>query len=136
MTQMPYYTVPQQAWPVQRPGAVMTFYDYCVLMVLLYLAVAGLGVFFLANAAGIAADDPEMTAAEARIMGWIWLAVGLFFALVFVVPPLLPRRRWAWIVGIVMISLGLTSCCLWPLCIPLLIYYVQGPTRWWYGMER
>ena len=134
MTHIPYYVTPQQAWPLTRPGAVTTFYVYCGLMVLLYLFVTAAGVFYYAMAAEMAADEPNMTVQEARILGGIMMAMGLFFALLFAIPPFLPRAMWAWIIGIIAIALGLTSCCLWPLCIPLLIYYVNAKTRAWYGM--
>lgn len=121
--------------PPSRPGAVTTFYVYCALMVAIYLLVAVVGVVFMTMAAEIAADDPEMTQAEARVMGIVFLAMGAVLAVIFAIPPFLPRAKWAWIVGIIAIAFGLTSCCFWPLCIPLLIYYVQEPTRLWYGMQ-
>jgi hypothetical protein len=133
MSYVPYANS-QTMWPY-RPGAVTTFYVYCGLMILIYLLVAAMGAFFLMMAAEIAAEDPEMSEAEARIFGTIFLAMGGVLAVMFAIPPFLPRRKWAWIVGIVAISFGLTSCCFWPLCIPLLIYYVQEPTRRWYGLE-
>lgn len=135
MSHVPYATEFTPA-PDRRPGAMTTFYVYCGLMVLLYLVVAAGGVLVLANAYEMAAGDPEMTPQDAMIMGWIMLGMGLAFAIAFFVPPLLPRRKWAWIVGIIMIALGLTSCCLWPLCIPLMVYYVQRPTRLWYSEEE
>ena len=44
-----------------RPGAVIAFYVYCGLMVLLYAVLLGAGIVMFAMAADIAADDPEMT---------------------------------------------------------------------------
>lgn len=132
MSQIPYATAYTPA-PDRRPGAVTTFYVYCGLMALLYLGVAVLGGFFLVMAGGMAVDDPEMTQQEATVFGAMMLALGLVLALAFAIAPFLPRRTWAWVVGIILIALGLTSCLFWPLCIPLLVFYVQSPTRLWYG---
>lgn len=134
MSHVPYATEYTPA-PDRRPGAVTTFYVYCGLMVLLYLLAAVGGVLMLANANAIADRDPEITTQDANAYGWILLGMGLILATAFFIPPLLPRRKWAWIIGIIMIALGLTSCCLWPLCIPLMVFYVQSPARQWYNEE-
>lgn len=128
----PYPDTP--ATPPRRTGAVIAFYVYCVLMALLYLLMLVGGLFVLFYAAEIALEDPNTTIAQAQFIGGMLTVMGLVFSLLFLIPPLLPRAKWAWIVGIIAIALGLTSCCTWPFTIPLMIFYVQEPTRRWYGM--
>jgi len=38
----------------------------------------------------------------------------------------------AWTLGLVLIALGLTSCCL-PLCLPLLIFWLKPETQQFFG---
>ena len=45
----------------------------------------------------------------------------------------LPRRPWAWVVHLVLIALGLTSCCTLPASIPLLVYWLKPDAQAWFG---
>jgi hypothetical protein len=59
--------------------------------------------------------------------------LGAALAVVFAVALFLPRRRWNWIVGIVIIALGMTSCCFAPFLIPLIVYWVKPETKAYFG---
>ena len=74
-----------------------------------------------------------MSAADARMMGVMMLAFCLPFALFYLVAVLMRRNKASWIVGIVAIGIGLTSACLWPMTIPLLIIWLKDATRAYYG---
>ncbi len=125
---------------LQAPGVVTWFKVYAGAMLLLYLFVMGMGVLFLVNPdlmvdpdAGMSSNRPADTA-EAVIMGALYLGLGSVFALAFLVSFFLPRSKGTWIYDLVLICLGLTSCCCLPASIPLLIFWIKQETRdWFYG---
>jgi hypothetical protein len=67
------------------------------------------------------------------IMGVIYAILGVVFGIVFLVALFLPAKPFNWIVGIVVIALGMTSCCLWPALIPMLIFWVKPETKAFFG---
>lgn len=136
MTQLPPPQPPAldplpYAQPHGKPKVVTWFNVYAVGMAVLYAATMALGVFFLAKADEIA--DADMTAAEARVFGTMMLVMGFVIAAGFAAALFLPRRPWVWIYDIVLIAFGMTSCCLWPAAIPLLIYWIKPEVKAWYG---
>ena len=44
----------------------------------------------------------------------------------------LPRAKWAWVYGIILIAIGMGSCCFWPICIPLLIKWIDPNFKAWF----
>ena len=103
---------------------------YCGFMSALYLLVSGLGAFLVI----FALMNPEnVESTEQLITGAIYLAVGVVLLIVFALGLLLPRKPYHWIYGIVLIALGLTSCCLWPATIPLLIFWIKSETQAYLG---
>ncbi len=72
-------------------------------------------------------------ASELIINGIVCLVVGIPFAIAFAIALLLPRKPWNWIVGIVFIAIGLTSCCFMPATIPLLIFWLKPETKAFFG---
>ena len=97
-------------------------------MALLYLALAAMGIVFM-----FSEPDPEMSAAEAKVMGSVFLILGLIFFVPYAIAPLLPRRSWVWVLGLVLICIGLTSACCLPACIPLLIFWLKPEMKQFYG---
>lgn len=116
----------------QKPAAWNWYAAYCVLMALLYLFCIAAGFFALL------ADEAkaEMGKPEAKIMGAIFIGVGLTLLIPFAAGPLLPRRRWAWVVGLVLICIGLTSACCLPAAIPLLIWWLKPEMKEYYSEGR
>jgi MFS family permease len=102
---------------------------YCGVMVALYFLVAGLGVVM----AVMQPETREYRAEEMLIMGIVYAVIGVIFAVVFLVALFLPRKSYNWIVGIVMIALGMTSCCFLPFLIPLLIFWLKPETKAYFG---
>ena len=104
---------------------------YCGVMVALYLLTIALGVFL----AVAQPDTREYNSEETLVMGIIYAVVGAIFFLVFAVALFLPRKSYNWIVGIVMMALGLTSCCFVPFLVPLLIYWLKPETKAYFGRK-
>jgi Na+/pantothenate symporter len=66
-------------------------------------------------------------------MGIFYAVLGVIFFIIFAVALVLPRKPYNWIVGIVMMALGMTSCCFLPFLIPLLIYWIKPETKAYFG---
>ncbi len=102
------------------------FVIYCIALGIVYLALVAFGVVCLFI-------DPaklDMQPGEARIMGAVFVGMGLIFAAPpFLAAPYLPRKPWAWIFDLVLICLGMTSACCIPACIPLLIHWLKPETK-------
>ena len=114
----------------QPQPAVMTWYKvYCVLMALLYLMLVAAGVFLII----VAPSDRDMSAEEAQLMGGIMLFMGIALAIPFLIGVFLPRKPWAWVFGLVLICIGLTSVCCLPATIPLLIHWIKTETKLYFG---
>ena len=79
--------------------------------------------------------DREMSEAEARVMGAVFLILGLAFFVPYAIAPFLPRKSGVWVFGLVLICIGLTSLCCLPVCIPLLIYWSKPEMKAFYGRE-
>ena len=122
-TALPYGQEPRvpPVWP--------WFVTYCVLMALLYLIVAGMGVFMLVAVP----TDPSIDPVEVRIQAGVFTAMGLPLLVAFGIAPFLPKRPWVWIYDVVLICLGLTSMCCLPATIPLLIFWLKPETKLWFG---
>jgi cell division protein FtsW (lipid II flippase) len=102
---------------------------YCGVMIVIYLALAGIGITFTFVQPESSSQKPE----EVMIMGIIYAVLGVTLLLIFAVAFFLPRTPWNWIVGIVMMALGMTSCCFMPFLIPLLIYWLKPETQAYFG---
>jgi hypothetical protein len=115
---------------VATPPAFKWFVVYCIVMALLYLTLAGAGIVL-----GFIEPDREMSAEEAKIMGVVFIILGLVFSVPYAIAPFLPRQSWVWVFGLVLICLGLTSLCCLPVCIPLLIAWLKPEMKAFYGRE-
>jgi preprotein translocase subunit Sss1 len=104
---------------------------YCGAMTMLYLAVAVMGVVLVT----VQPDTQEYSAEETMIMGFVYAALGAVFFAIYLVALLLPPKSYNWIVGIIMIAIGMTSCCLWPAVIPMLIYWLKPETKAFFGRK-
>ena len=104
------------------------FVAYCILMALGYLTLAVMGVVF-----GFIEPERDMSAAEAKVMGVVFVILGLVFFVPYAAAPFLPRQSWVWVLGLVLICIGLTSLCCLPVCIPLLISWLKPEMKAFYG---
>lgn len=102
---------------------------YCAVLVAIYVFAMGIGVLLI-----FFQPDPGSTSAGENIVaGLVYLIFGAVFALVFAVAIFLPRKPYNWVVGIVMIAFGMTSCCFIPATIPLLIFWIKPETKAFFG---
>lgn len=101
---------------------------YCVLMALLYVFVLLMGIAFL-----FIEPDQDMSEMEAKVMGVMFIIIGVVLVVPYAIAPFLPRKSWVWIFGLVLICIGLTSACCLPVCIPLLIHWLKPEMKAFYG---
>lgn len=110
------------------PPVYKWFVVYCILMALLNVIAAIMGVVFM-----FAEPDRDMSEAEAKLTGSVILILGLVFFVPYAAAPFLPRQSWVWVLGLVLICIGLTSTCCLPASIPLLIYWLKPEMKAFYG---
>ena len=115
--------------PLQTPPVWPWYVTYCVFMALLYVACIAMGVLFLV--VDPAAMDSEPF--EALITGVVLIGISAPLMVAFAAGPFLPRRGWAWIAGLLLIGIGMTSCCCIPACLPLLLQWIKPDTKAWFG---
>ena len=120
---------PNKLTPTKSPPAVMWFKVYTGLMALMYIVffIGGGVMVFLADKAG----EPERM--ELLTNGIVLAVVGLPFAIACALPFFFPRKPWVWIYNLVIITIGMTSCCCLPACVPLLIFWLKPEIKIWYG---
>lgn len=101
-------------------------------MALVYLAcvAGGVAVVVFRMEVGKAQEVP---AAFAMAWGMLLVVMGLVFAGLFAAGLFLPPRPGVWIYGIILITIGFSSACCMPFCIPLLIYWLKPETRVYFG---
>ena len=105
---------------------------YCAILAALYLTVVIFGVLMAVNPF----DTGEHSEQELFLMGIIYAVIGAILFIVFVTALFLPPKPYNWIVGIVLIGLGMTSCCFLPACIPLLIFWFKPETKAFFGRNN
>jgi hypothetical protein len=104
---------------------------YCVAMALLYVAVTLGGLAMAVFHEELA--DAETSPGETIVVGLVLAVVGAGLAVGFGVAPFLPRRPWTWVFHVVLIGLGMTSCCCLPATVPLLVFWIRPETRAWFA---
>jgi len=102
-------------------------YTGCMTAVYALCALAAPFIFFAATRAA------EEQVLVLKIQAGLLLLIGLVFAVVFALPFVLPRKRWVWIYDLVLICIGLTSCCILPAAVPLLIYWLKPEAKSWFN---
>jgi hypothetical protein len=117
---------------VERGRKVFFWYKiYAVFMALLYAGVAAMGGLILVFGAQARGKD----ATDAMIAGPVYLVIGAILFVPFAVAPFLSKKPWHWIYHIVLICIGLTSCCFMPVTIPLLINWLKPETKAIFGRK-
>ncbi|MCC7344367.1 MAG: hypothetical protein IT573_05465 [Deltaproteobacteria bacterium] len=119
---------------VPTPGVVKWYRFYCAVMIFVYtltLALSVLGLIFAKHWMVEPDAPPWLMTGYMVFLGMMSLAlIGVFVATFF-----LPRSPGAWIYHIILICLGLSSPCFIPICVPLLIYWLQPPAKAYYGRD-
>lgn len=111
-----------------KPQVYTWFVVYCVLMGLMYLFVAGIGLMY-----PMLAQMADKTTAESQIMGTMYTVFGVIFFIPFAIAPFLKPSPGVWVYDLVLICLGMTSCCCLPITIPLLIFWIKPETKTYFG---
>ena len=111
------------------PQAVGWYRLYCGILAALYFVITVVGVLFVVLPSSIL-EVPEM---EKFRTGAACLGLGLPLLVATLLPLCLKPRPWLWIYGIVLIAFGLARCCLWPICIPLLIFWLKPDVKGYFG---
>lgn len=114
-----------------QPQVLLWFKVYCGVMAFIYFLFILFGLVFMI----LGPSDPEVTTAEAIFLGIIMSGVGLVFGAAFAVPFFAPKKKWSWIYSIILIALGMTSCCVLPFAIPLLIFWLKPEVKVLYGVS-
>ncbi len=104
---------------------------YLSVLLILYLSVTIFGVALVIFQPETESGDQ----AEMLITGAIYGILGAIFSVLTAIALFLPRKSWNWIVGIVMIAFGMTSCCFIPAVVPLMIYWVKPETKAFFGRK-
>jgi hypothetical protein len=97
-------------------------------MAFLYLVVVAAGFIVLLGGP----TGPDVDPVKDKVLSITFIVVGLALLIPFAAGPLLPRRGWAWVVGLVLICIGMTSMCCLPVTVPLLIWWVKPETKEYY----
>lgn len=116
----------------EHPLARKTFFwfrIYAILLALIYVASILFGTFLLIAQPKTSTRDE----AEIFLTGILLTVFGLPFLILSIVGVFLPKRRWAWVYGLALICIGMTSCCFLPITIPLLINWIKPETKALFG---
>lgn len=125
---------PPPLFPQENETGRKTFFwyrAYCGFLALIYLALAGMGLAIAYFHPVIDPQSPE----ETLIMGIVYAVFGAVSFLIFLIGLVLPPKPYNWIVGIVMLAIGFTSCCTWPAVIPLFIFWIKPETQRFFGRK-
>ncbi len=114
------------------PQTIIWFRVYSIFLALVYVACIVGGFFFLT----LEPDEAEMPETFVTVFGWVFIIMSLVFAVIFGFGAFLPRKPWAWVYGMVLICIGMTSALFLPFCIPLLIFWLKEPVNSWFGRKR
>jgi hypothetical protein len=114
-----------------KPKVVTWFKVYCVVLCIMYVAVAAASlIFFMVDPAAL-----EMPALWARAIGVLCLLLGLGLFAACLLPLVIGPRPWLWTYDLVIICLGLSSPLFLPACVPLLIFWIKPETKNYFGRE-
>jgi MFS family permease len=115
----------------QEPPVWKWYVAYCAVIAIMNLLMI-IGMVFFAIAARSEMNQRESQ--ESLVLGLIYIGAGLLFLAPYAAAPFLPRRRWAWVMGVVLIGIGMPSICCWPVVIPLLIFWLKPENKAFFGV--
>lgn len=108
---------------------------YCGSLALMYFAAMFAGFMFVVFHQDLGRNDRQNPPEFWFFLGAVLVVVDLPFFLAAAMGAVLPPKPWVWIFHLVLIAIGMTSACCWPICIPLLIFYLRPETRAYFGCE-
>jgi hypothetical protein len=113
--------LPISSSTTSKPRAFFWYKVYCGLLA---------AVYFLSIIAGVVMltlEDSE------KLIAAILIVFGVPFLFASLLPLFFQPKPWLWIYGIVLIAVGFTSCCFWPICIPLFIFWLKPDIQRFFG---
>jgi uncharacterized membrane protein len=105
---------------------------YCALLALCYFACIGFSFVLLL----VDPSSLEMEAFMAKLVGVLLFGIGAVLMTASLLPFFIKPKPWVWIYDLVLICFGLTSCCFWPICIPLLIFWLKPETKKYFDKKE
>jgi hypothetical protein len=118
---------------VEEPSVVCWYRVTLGAMAAIYLGCVVLGGVLVRFHREIAAHEPEDEPRVIRFGGVLCIALGILLLAAYVAGFFLPRKPRAWIAHLVLIAIGLTSCCTLPASIPLLVFWLKPEVQAWVG---
>ncbi len=133
MTLQNPYTSPEHhpSHPPTTPAVVTWFRVYAAVMTFIYMLLLVVAVLMLIFAPSLA--DEDNSEEVLLIQGTVFAIISLPLGGMFIIGAFMPLKPWAWIYGIVLIGLGMTSCCCLPATIPLLVFWIKPNTQAYFG---
>ncbi len=111
------------------PPVIRWFKVYTGVMTGIYALCIVAGPLVMFAATKVHADERVVL----MIQGAILMIVGLLFGIAFALPFFLPRKPWVWIYNLVLICIGMTSCCILPATVPLIIFWIKPDVKLWFN---
>ena len=106
-----------------KPPVLKWYVIYCTAMAFMYLVCVIFGVVLLTI--DLTRLNMSKDLMEVKIQAVVLIVVGFPLFIAYAAAPFFPKKPWNWTAGIVLICLGMTSCCCLPACIPLLIHWIK-----------
>ncbi len=97
-------------------------------MLALYVMVIIGGIAMMTFSSTIAEGDPTTSPEQVMVVGGVYTLIGMVLSVLFAVPFFWRRGNGEWIFQVILIVIGLTSCCTWPATIPLMIFGSSSET--------
>ena len=119
--------------PSVKPKVVTWFYVYCWILCIMYFVVMLVFPIMFLVAKPAESEMPREVALITVI--FTVLLSGVLFVAVLL-PLVLRPRPWLWVYDLIVICIGLTSCCFWPICIPLIIFWIKPETKQYFGKPQ
>jgi hypothetical protein len=103
-------------------------------MVILYvlMTIGGVALALFSETLAATGEEPREFF---LIQGIIFAVISVPLVVMYVVGFFMPAKSWAWVYGIVLIGLGMTSCCLIAACVPLIILWIRPETQAYFGRQ-
>ncbi len=102
---------------------------YLGVLAILYLGVTILGI----TLAVLQPETADHDRATLLFVSILYAVLGSIFLILTIIALFLPIKPFNWVVGIVMIAIGMTSCLFLPFLIPLLVYWIKPETKAFFG---
>ena len=112
-----------------RPKVLIYFYIYISIMLVLSIALFVLSLIILQSP-----PDQNIEGAPPQSLGQLLAVYAIILAILFTPAYFIPPNRFKWVYAIILLCLGLLNMCLWPISIPILIFWCLPPNRRYHNL--